>query len=404
MLGIRTPGASLPDKVVEVATGLPGAGVAAAVSACVIALVLGLRRVSRRIPGALIAVVAAIAAGSALDLPRRGVAVLGPVPGGLPFPSFPGVSLADIRALIPTATAMCVVILAQSAATARAYAARYDEQLDTDSDLVGLAGANVGAALTGSFVVNGSPTKTQMVDEAGGRSQLAQLAAAATVLVVVAALTGLLDTRPLAALASVVFLIGVDLVDVAGMRRIYAVRRAEFAVAALTALTVVLLGVQTGIAVAVVASIIDHLRHSYDPHNAVLVKSPAGHWQSAPVTAGARTEAGLVVYRFGSGLYFANAARFAEDVTLLTRSGPTLAWFCLDGAAIGDVDYSAAAVLARVQTRLRVAGVRVVLANINESVAAQLERYGLVAALGPGACFDTAGEVLEAYRKATAGG
>jgi MFS superfamily sulfate permease-like transporter len=188
------------------------------------------------------------------------------------------------------------------------------------------------------------------------------------------------------------------------MRRIYAVRRTEFVVAALTALTVVLLGVETGIAVAVVASIIDHLRHSYGPHNAVLVKSPAGHWRSAPVAAGARTVAGLVVYRFGSGLYFANAARFAEDVALLTRSGPPLTWFCLDGAAIGDVDYSAAAVLARVQTRLRAAGVRMVLANINESVAAQLERYGLTAALGPGAFFDTASEVLEEYRKATAGG
>ena len=403
MLGIRTPGASLPDKVVELATGLSGTnGVAVAVSACVIVLVLGLRRVSRRIPGALVAVVAAIAAGRALDLPRRGVAVLGPVPGGLPLPSLPGVSLADVRALLPIAAAMCVVILAQSAATSRAYAARYNEQVDTDSDLVGLAGANVGAALTGSFVVNGSPTKTQMVDEAGGRSQLAQLAAAATVLVVVAALTGLLDTLPLAALASVVFLIGVDLMDVAGMRRIHAVRRTEFVVAALTALTVVLLGVQTGITVAVVASIIDHLRHSYDPHNAVLVKSPAGHWRSVPVTAGARTVAGLVVYRFGSGLYFANAVRFADDIALLTRSGPPLTWFCLDGAAIGDVDYSAAAVLARVQKRLQAAGVHIVLANINESVAAQLERYGLTAALDPGASFDTAGEVLEAYQKATA--
>lgn len=400
MLGVSTSGASLPGKVVELATGLSGTNAAAvAVSACVIVLVLGLRRVNGRIPGALVAVVAAIAAGRALDLPLRGVAVLGQVPGGLPVPSLPGVSLADARALIPTAAAMCVVILAQSAATARAYAARYDEQADTDSDLVGLAGANVGAALTGSFVVNGSPTKTQMVDEAGGRSQLAQLAAAATVFVVVAALTGLLDALPLAALASVVFLIGVDLVDVAGMRRIYAVRRTEFVVAALTAVTVVLLGVETGIAVAVVASIIDHLRHSYSPHNAVLVRSPTGHWRSLPVTAGARTAAGLVVYRFGSGLYFANAVRFADDVALLTRSGPPLTWFCLDGAAIGDVDYSAAAVLARVRTQLQATGARMVLANVNEQVAAQLERYGLTAALGPGACFDTAGEVLDAFRR-----
>ena len=98
-----------------------------------------------------------------------------------------------------------------------------------------------------------------------------------------------------------VFLIGIDLVDVAGMRRIYAVRRVEFLVAALTALTVVLFGVETGIVVAVVASIIDHLRHSYDPHNAVLVKSPAGHWRSAGDGPGAHHRgAGRLPVRFGS--------------------------------------------------------------------------------------------------------
>jgi high affinity sulfate transporter 1 len=404
MLGVRTPGASVPDKVVELVAGLRGTHVvAAAVSLSVIVLVLGLRRVSRRIPGALIAVVAAIIAGRALDLAGRGAAVLGPVPGGLPHLSFPGLSLADARALLPTAAAMCVVILAQSAATSRAYAARYDEQVDTGSDLVGLAGANVAAALTGSFVVNGSPTKTQMVDGAGGRGQFAQLAAAATVLVVIVALTGPLAVLPLAALASVVFLIGVDLVDVAGMRRIYAVRREEFAVAAVTAVTVVLFGVETGIVVAVVASIVDHLRHSYEPRGVVLVKSPAGHWRPLPVTAGERTTAGLVIYRFGSGLYFANAAHFADEVALLTRSGAAPAWFCLDGAAIGDVDYSAAGVLTVVRNQLRAAGVRMVLANIAEPVGAQLERYGFTATLEPDACFDTAGEVLEAYQKATAG-
>ncbi len=131
---------------------------------------------------------------------------------------------------------------------------RHDEQVDTGTDLVGLAGANLGAALTGAFAVNGSPTKTEMVDTAGGRSQLAQLAAVATVLVVVVALTGPLALLPLPALAAVVFLIGVGLVDVAGMRRLWVVRRAEFAVAAVTALAVVVLGVETGIAVAVAAS------------------------------------------------------------------------------------------------------------------------------------------------------
>ena len=369
-----------------------------AVSACVIVLVLGLRRVSRRIPGALVAVVAAIAAGRALDLPRRGVAVLGPVPGGLPLPSLPGVSLADARALLPIAAAMCVVILAQSAATSRAYAARYNEQVDTDSDLVGLAGANVGAALTGSFVVNGSPTKTQMVDEAGGRSQLAQLAAAATVLVVVAALTGLLDTLPLAALASVVFLIGVDLMDVAGMRRIYAVRRTEFVVAALTALTVVLLGVQTGIVAG---------RGARSSTTCGTATPRTASWSNRRRATGIRCRWRPGPYRrrparlpLRHGLYFANAARFAADLATITRPGPP-AWFCLDGAAIGDVDYSAAAVLAQCAD----AATGAVCASSWRTSSSRWPSHSTATAsprARPRRLFDTSGEVLEAYQKATA--
>src|SRR6185369_16259537 len=182
------------------------------------------------------------------------------------------------------------------------------------------------AAVTGTFVVNGSPTKTQMVVGAGGRSQVAQLAAVVVVGVVCAVATGLLGGLPLAALAAVVFLIGVELVDVAGMRRILAVRRAEFVVAVLTALAVVVLGVEDGVVVAVVVSIIDHLRHSYAPRSSVLVKSPAGHWRSLPVAPGTRTAEGLLVYRFGSGLYFANVSRLVADLRTIAAEGPPVRW------------------------------------------------------------------------------
>ena len=158
-----------------------------------------------------------------------------------------------------------------------------------------------------------------------------QLTTAAVVLIVLLILTGPLASLPIAALAAVVFLIAVELIDVRGMRRILAVRRHEFAVALVTAAAVVVLGVEDGIVVAVVTSIIDHLRHSYHPSNSVLVKSPDGHWQPAPVLPGARTEEGLVVYRFGSNLYFANASRLLDDVTALTGQGSPLRWIILDG-------------------------------------------------------------------------
>jgi MFS superfamily sulfate permease-like transporter len=248
--------------------------------------------------------------------------------------------------------------------------------------------------------VNGSPTKTQMADGAGGRSQLAQLTASAVVLVTLLLLTGLLADLPVAALAAVVFLIGVQLVDVPGMRRVLSARRDEFIVALLTAAAVVALGVQDGIILAIAASVIDHLRHSYRPLSSVLVKSPAGHWESVPVAPGARTEPGLVVYRFGTGLYYANASRLVADITALTSAGRPLRWLVLDAAAIGDIDYTAASVLGRAIKQLHARQIRLVLTSLLAPVRQQLDRYGLSGTAGPDAYYDSPGEALEAYHAA----
>jgi high affinity sulfate transporter 1 len=401
MLGVTAAGSSTLTKLLDVARGLPQArGADVAVSAGVIVAVLAARQVSRRIPGLLVAVIVAISVSRAADLAGRGVAVLGPIPRGLPHIGLPALRWHDATVLLGAAVSMFVVILAQSAATSRAYAVKHEEAFSEDIDLVGLGAANVAAALSGTFVVNGSPTKTQVVDRAGGRSQLAQLTTSAVVLIVLLLLTGPLASLPIAALAAIVFLIAAELIDVRGMRRILACRRHEFAVALLTTAAVVALGVEQGIVLAVVASIIDHLRHSYRPVNSVLVKSPAGHWQLAPVQPGARTEEGLVVYRFGTSLYYANASRLIDDVTALTAHGSPLRWMVLDGAAIGDVDYTAAAVITRVIDHLRERRIRLALSSVPGPVREQLDRYGIGAALGPGAYYDTPGEALEAFHAA----
>lgn len=401
MLGVSATGRNTVSRLLDTVRALPHVNrTDLAISVGVIAVVLAARWITRRIPGLMIAVIAAIIVSRAADLAGRGVAVLGAVPPDLPHLGLPALGLHDATMLIGTAAAMFVVILAQSAATSRAYAAKYDEPFREETDLVGLGAANVAAAFSGTFVVNGSPTQTQMVDRAGGRSQLASLTTTAVVLIVLLYLTGPLASLPVAALAAVVFLIAAELIDVTGMRRIRAVRYQEFAIALLTAIAVVVLGVEDGIALAVVASVIDHLRHSYHPHNSVLVKSPAGHWQATPVMTGTRTEEGLAVYRFGTSLYYANASRLLDDVTALTAQGSPLRWIVLDGAAIGDVDYTAAAVLTQVIQQLRQRHIRVILSSVLRPVREQLGRYGINAALGPGAYYDTPGEALEAFRAA----
>jgi sulfate permease, SulP family len=401
MFGVTAAGRSTVPKLVNTVRALPHVHVAdVVISIGVIVIVLVARRITRRIPGLLIAVIIAIVVSWAADLASHGVAVVGHVPRGLPSLGLPALGPHDVAALLGAALSMFVVILAQSAATSRAYAAKYEEPFSEATDLVGLGAANAAAAFSGTFVVNGSPTKAQIVDNAGGRSQLSQLAASAVVLVVLVLLTRPLAYLPDAALAAVVFIIAIELVDLDGMRRILACRKHEFGVALLTAGAVVVLGVEYGIALAIIASIVDHLRHSYSPLNSVLVKSPEGHWQADPVMSGARTEEGLVVYRFGTSLYYANASRLLEDIAALVGHGDPLRWLVIDCAAIGDVDYTASAVLANVVKHVHQHHVRLVLSSVLGPVRGQLDRYGISKALGQDAYFETPGEALEAFHSA----
>ncbi|HEY1821157.1 MAG TPA: SulP family inorganic anion transporter [Trebonia sp.] len=402
MLGVTVSGRQTLPMLLNTVRAIPRShGVAVAVSAGVIVTVIAIRLVTRRIPGGLIAVVIAIVVSRTLNLASHGAAVIGPVPRGLPTFGLPDLSRGDATHLLGAAAALFVVILAQSSATAGAYAAKYDEQLNVAGDLTALGAANAAAAFTGTFVVNGSPTKAQVVDSAGGRSQLAQLSAAVVVLVTAALLTGPLASLPQAALAAVVFLIAADLIDVRQMRRILSVRKDEFAVAVLTAAAVVVFGVEDGIVLAIIASVIDHLRHSYNPLNNVLAKSPAGHWQPVPVTPGARTEDGIVIYRFGTSLYYANAARLLSDLRALIGDGPPLRWFVLDCAAVEDIDYTASTVLLRAVGVARQRHVRFALSAVIPQVRSQLDRYGISQALGPNACYETAGEAVEVFHAAS---
>src|SRR6476660_9708736 len=398
MLGVTATGGQTLAKLVNTVRVLPHVHwTDVAVSIAVIVVVVVVRLLNRRIPGLLIAVIVALGVSWAAKLASHGVDVVGPVPRGLPRLGLPALGWHDATALLGAAVAMFVVILAQSAATSRAYAAKYEEPFSEATDLAGLAAANAAAAFTGTFVVNGSPTKTQITDSAGGRSQLSQLTAAAVVLIVLVLFTAPLAYLPDAALAAVVFMIAIELVDVEAMRRILTVRKHEFAVALLTAAAVLVLGVEYGIVLAIIASIIDHLRHSYSPLNCVLVKSPEGHWQPVPAQAGARTKEGLVAYRFGTSLYYANASRLLEDVTALVGHGSPVHWLIIDCAAIGDVDYTASAVLVEVVEHAHQQNVRLVFTSVLGPVRQQLDRYGISNALGQDAYFDTPGHALDAF-------
>ncbi len=372
-----------------------------AVSASVVGVILGLQAVAGRIPGALATVVGAIFVSWAWDLASHGVATLGPLTGGLPPIGMPEAAWSDIPALLGVAGSIVVIILAQSAATSRAYAAKYNEDFDENVDLVGLGAACAVAGLSGTFVVNGSPTKTQMVDGAGGRSQLAQVTASVVVLVVLLFLTAPIQYMPDAVLAAIVFLIGVQLIDIEGMRRVLSRRPEEFLVATIVATTVVVAGVEQGIVIGIVVSIVDHLRRSYRPVTAVLEPSTGTTWRNVAVVADARSLPGLVVYRFAGSLYYANANLFLGHANLLMSGAAPLRWFCIDAAAIPDIDYSGGETLRQLHTVLDEHGIRLVIAAALPPVVITLDRYGLADLLGRDAIYESVDDAVEAFRQAT---
>jgi high affinity sulfate transporter 1 len=402
MFGITDVSGGTLQKFVETLGDIPTQTNTATlvVSLVVISLIVGLGKVNKAIPGALIAVIATIAASYLLDLAARGVTTLGAVPGGLPSLSLPTevITTDNIGALLPTVISLVVVILAQSAATSRAYAMKYGDSFEENVDLVGLGMANAAAGITGTFVVNGSPTKTEMVDSAGGRTQISQLTAAAIVVIVLLFLTGPLSYMPNAVLASVVFIIGLRLIDYRGMADILRLRPGEFAVAAVTALTVVVVGVEQGIILAMALSILEHIYHSYRPHDTLLTER-SGFITSVPVEGGDEIEPGLAIYRFGASLYYANANRFTTEVIdLVEDADPPLRWLALSGSVIGDVDYSAADTLRQIQEELTKKGVILVLVDLSPSVRKTLESYGLIEKIGNGNIYDSIEQLLNAYR------
>jgi MFS superfamily sulfate permease-like transporter len=294
---------------------------------------------------------------------------------------------------------MFVVILAQSAATARAYATRYSERFSANTDLVALGLANLGAGLSGTFVVNGSPTKTQMVDSAGGRTQLALLVTVVIVVLVLLLLTAPLAYMPEAVLAAVVFLVGIDLIDVEGMRRIYVQRRSEFWVALITALMVVCVGVEPGILLAIILSLIDHTRYGYRPKNVVLTPGASGVWQLQPVATRAQALPGLLIYRFTHSMYYANTQQLSEEILDLVKGAqPPLRWFCIDASAVDDVDYSAAETLRSLFVILEEQGIRLVVTQVMADVR-ERSRYELLQLFGAQAFYDTLGHVVQAYQQ-----
>jgi sulfate permease, SulP family len=399
MLKVQVHGSNPISQLLQILRQLPHANIpTVCLSAGVVALVLLLHRFVPRFPGALLAVVGAVAASAAFDFSGHGIQVVGVVAGGLPHPSIPSLSWGLVYRLLPVAGSCFVMIIAQSSVTGRAYAAKHHQVLDENRDLVGISAANAAAALSGAFVVNGSPTQTAMVETSGGSSQLAHLSTALVVALVLLFLTGPLQFLPVCVLGAIVFTIAVRLVDFRGLSDLHLKSPREWVLAVVTACSVVFLGVKDGIILALVLSLLQHVRHSYQPPAAVETQTADGHWQMSALEPGHMAAPGLLVYWFGSDLFYANIDRFAIQARKLVSQSPSpVRWLVVDAGAITHIDYTAGGALKELDEDLARRGVTLILAHLNEGLKANLDRQRLTEVIGPDRQFETLRECLAAY-------
>ena len=369
-----------------------------------ILIILLFTRFAPKIPGAVVAVVLLIIVSTVTDASAHGVKTVGAVQGGFPPVGLPqGVSSSYMAGLIGIAVSCFVLIVAQSAATSRSFAMKHGDKVDVNRDIVGLSGSNLAAGLSGTFVVNGSPTKTQILDGQGGRTQVANITMSAVALLFTLYFTSVLTNMPKAVLAGIVFLIGVDLIDIAGLKRIAARRKDEFVIAVVTAIVVCAVGVEQGIILAIVVSILDIIRRQYQPKDFVVGTTDVDQPSYAAATSGAQSEPGLVVFRYDAQLFYANANAFVDSIQRVVEGAPDpVRWLVLDASTLTDVDYSAGLAFGGLLDYLDHRAVTFALAEADSQLLDTLDAYDLRDRVPDDRVFGSLQDAVVAFRSAPA--
>jgi len=374
--------------------------VALAVGAGTLTLILLLKR-QVRIPGILIAMVAATAVVAALHLATRaGVSILGPLPQGLPSLRLPLIPLSDMAPIFMGGLATALVSFADTSVLSRSYAARLRTPVDPNQEMVGLGAANLAGALFQGFPISSSSSRTPVAESAGAKTQLTGVVGAVAIALLLFFTPNLLQNLPHTALAAVVIASAIGLFEIADLRRIYRIQRWEFWLSMACFAGVTVFGAIPGIGLAIVMAVIEFLWDGWRPYSAVLgrVEQVKGYHDISRHPE-ARLIPGLVLFRWDAPLFFANAEQFNQRVLHAVASSPTpVKWLVVAAEPVTSVDVTAADAVCDLDDTLHAAGVELYFAEMKGPVKDKLKRFGLFARFRGRTFFATLDEAVSAYR------
>jgi len=378
LFGFSTPGSGFVDELRQFFMKLDQTNLTTlAVGVGVLTVILVLPRFTTRVPAVLVAVVGATVLSALLDLAARGVAVIGPLPHGVPSPSVPWTSLSDVGPLFVAALGITLVSLTDTIATATSFAARRGDEINPDQEMIGIGVSNIAAGFFQGFCISTSASRTAVAEQAGAQSQVTGLVGAGIVALMLLVFNSLLADLPQTALAAIVITAALSLIDIPALRHYARVRWSAFALSLVTSVGVIFLGVLDGILIAVVLSILLFFRHYWMPRDAILGHvEEVGGWHNVDRFPDTEEVEGIVVYRWEAPLFFANASTFQRNIRELVRDRHPR-WIVLDCAAVTDLDVTAAGMLKTLDDDLNDHGIHLAFVELRSHLQDLVEKYGL---------------------------
>ena len=380
VLGISVRGNGIVSQLLGTLESLPNAHLlTVGVSFASLALLFLSIHFLPRVPGALIVLAVAAAVVALLKLEQRGVAVLGPIPAGLPPFRLPRIPLADLPSLIGEASGLALVLFSSGALTARSFATKNRYALDIDREFAAFGAANIASALSQGFAVTGADSRTAMADAAGGRTQMTGIAAAVTMSLVLMFFTEPLQYVPNAALGAVLIFAAFSLFDLRSIRELWNIDRLDMSLAVVTMLAVLAVGAIHGILVAVALALCRFVHKTARPRDEVLGTVdglPGFHSIDRHPTA--KTPPGLALFRFNAPLTFFNADYFKQRaLRAANQAGTHLQWFVIDAIPISDIDTDGLYALRDLNHTLAQRGVTLIIAGRRTEFLDWLRQIGI---------------------------
>ncbi len=366
-----------------------------------IAVIILVQKWKKTFPAALVVVIIGIGITAFWGLDARGVSIVGDIPGGLPSFELANIHPGDLQLLLPVILVITLVSYMESIAIAKVIATRRGYKIDADQELIALGAANIGGSLFQSFPTTGGFSRSAVNDQSGARTGMASIISAGIIALTVLFLTPLFYYLPGAVLAAIIMVAVIGLFDLKAIINLWKTDKKDLAMLLVTFFATLTLGIEEGIAVGVIISLVAVIYSSTRPHSAELGRlGKTQNFRNVNRYPEADVDEDVLIFRFDSQLYFANVEHFRETLEeLIEKKKEKLNLVILDASAMTNIDSTGIHTMKEVVQDLGVRRIKFYIAGAIGPVRDKLKKSGISDAMGEENFFFDISDALAFYRQ-----